>query len=109
MTMTGLAATLDTIAEAPGVEEARSSGLHKVLVTLGDGDDAFPARPSLDFCSGGDIPATGGVGDGAAAGQCPHHVQVRGRWPTHSGHQVIMGGWHIFQNCFLWNSEKIFS
>ena len=35
MTMTGLAATLDTIAEAPGVEETRSSGLHKVLITLG--------------------------------------------------------------------------
>lgn len=34
MTMTGLAATLDTIAEAPGVEEARSSGLHKAATSL---------------------------------------------------------------------------
>ena len=105
MTMTGLAATLDTIAEAPGVEEARSSGLHKVLITLGDVDDGSEARPSVDFCPGGDISATGGVGDGAAAGQCPHHVQVRGHTcplgtPSHHG------GMAHFQNCFVRKSEK---
>ena len=49
MTMTGLAATLDTIAEAPGVEEARSSGLHKVLIMLGDVNDGSPDRLSVDL------------------------------------------------------------
>ena len=31
MTMTGMAATLDTIAEQPGVEAARAESLHQVL------------------------------------------------------------------------------
>ena len=35
MTMTGMAATLDTIAEQPGVEAARAESLHQVIWVFG--------------------------------------------------------------------------
>ena len=65
------------------------------------------------ICPGGDILATGGVGDGPAAGKCPHHVQVRGgRREDGGGHRCPLGtlihhdrGWHIFLNCLVGKSE----
>ena len=35
MTLTGMAATLDTIAEQPGVEAARAESLHQVISLKG--------------------------------------------------------------------------
>ena len=72
-----MAATLDTIAEQPGVEAARAESLHQVIWIL---DISMFWTDVSDYyyyqCLGGDFPPACCLGDGSTPVQRPHSVQV---------------------------------
>ena len=85
-----MAATLDTIAEQPGVEAARAESLHQVILSLdllmtmclisqilllflflifGQRDDDWKY-------AGSHLPSVGRLGDGSTSVKCAHTIQV---------------------------------